>query len=721
MKITDCKFIAASEQTQRAVYFRKQFSINGELASANLYLSAVGVVKGYANGKEIDDDYLTPGWTDYRKRVPYYAFDIKASLRQGENALGFILGNGWACGKIGWFGKNHYAEKPYLWYFVELVYADGRTEAFGSDEGTAWGYGSIAENDLQDGEYIDENNEVNFSQIGESVLSGIPETSARWIEKLEPAVAPLTRSMQTLTGEFIGRYDGEYLYDFHQNHAGVPKIYLSGAKAGDKLVVRYGEMLDTTGELYVENLRSAKCTDVFICKENSLLMAPLFTFHGYRYLSIRVEGEVKIEGADSLALYSDLAPCGEFTCSDENVNKLYSNICWGQKSNFLNLPTDCPQRDERLGWSGDCQTFCATAMYNMDCREFFKKHLIDVRDAQLPDGMVEVFAPCVESNCDKFDGVAAWADEIAILPYEYYLFYKDKEVVRENLSAAKKWVQYCVKHSENYIRPNKGYSDWLSVDDDMDQRVLGTLFFANSALLTAKLCAIVGDSEEGKYLALYKEISTAFKQAFVDENGVIFSDTQTCYLLAYSFGILSAEEIRPHLLRTLKRKNNRLSTGFIGVRYLLPVLSKLKEYALCYELLTKTDYPSWCYSVVNGATTIWERWNSYTKGVGFADRRMNSFNHYSLGSVGEWLFAYALGLRFEENGVRISPVLDPSGKITFARGSYTLDGKRIFISWQREENGEFTLEIDAPSEAKIDLSDYRTVKKEDGVYTVKLR
>ncbi len=720
MTIKDCRFIAAKENTDKAVYFRKEFSVKGEIASAKVFLSAVGVVKGYANGAAFDNDYLTPGWTDYNQRVPYYSFDIKDGLKVGENVLGFILGNGWACGKIGWFGKKHYADKPYLWYFVEIVYADGTKQTFGSDRHTMYAFGAISDNDLQDGEYVDENDEVNFSRVGETTVSNTPEESEKWLSKLEKASVPLTRGMETLQGEYVGEYDGESIYDFGQNHAGVPKIYLSNAQKGDKITVRYGETLDITGELYTDNLRSAKCIDVFVCKENSNLIAPIFTFHGYRYVSIRIEGSVKVEKTESLALYSDLAVCGEFACSDENVNQLYSNAFWGQKSNFLNVPTDCPQRDERLGWSGDCQTFCATAMYNMDCRAFFKKHLTDVRDAQLPDGMVEVFAPCVESNCDKFDGVAAWADEIAILPYHYYLFYKDEEVVRENLSAAKKWVEYCVKNSEDYIRPNKGYSDWLSVDDDMDQRVLGTLFFAYSALLTSKMCAIVGDNDEEKYLQLYRDIRKAFKEKFVDEKGVIFSDTQTCYLLAYAFGISSAEEIRGHLLNALKRKDYHLSTGFIGVRYLLPVLSQLGEYALCYQLLTRTDYPSWCYSVVNGATTIWERWNSFTKGVGFADRRMNSFNHYSLGSVGEWLYAYALGIRFDEDGVKVSPIVDPSEKITWAKGSYTLDGKKISVAWKNQGDGCFLVEIDAPNGVKIDLSHYEKVEGEREKYVVKI-
>ncbi len=720
MKMTDCRFITAAEKSERAVYFRKEFSVRGKIASAKLYLSAIGVVKGYANGEEVDNDYLTPGWTDYRKRAPYYVFDITNKLTAGENVLGFILGNGWACGKIGWFGKYHYAEKPYLWYFVEIVYADASMQSFGSDKGTMYAFGAIMENDLQDGEEVDENNEVNFCRVGNSTVVSIPQEHPDWHKKLEKASVPLTKAMEILQGEYIGEDKGELLYDFGQNHAGVPKIYLSNAKKGDKLTVRYGEMLDVTGELYTDNLRSARCTDVFVCKENSDIFAPIFTFHGYRYLSIRIEGSVKVEKTESLALYSALDVCGEFACSNENVNQLYSNLFWGQKSNFLNVPTDCPQRDERLGWSGDCQTFCATAMYNMDCREFFRKHLTDVRDAQLPDGMVEVFAPCVQSNCDKFDGVAAWADEITVLPYHYYLFYKDKRVVEENLPAAKKWVEYCVNNSENYIRPNKGYSDWLSVDDDMDQRVLGTLFFAYSALLTAKMCKIVGDSEADRYFALYGDISAAFKATFVDDKGVIFSDTQTCYLLAYAFGVLSAEEIRPHLIETLRRKDYHLSTGFIGVRYLLPVLCQLGEYALAYRLLVRTDYPSWCYSVVNGATTIWERWNSFTKGIGFADRRMNSFNHYSLGSVGEWLYAYALGIRFDEKGVKIAPIVDPTGSITWAKGSYALEGKKISVRWQNEGNGYFSIEIRASKEVEIDLSQYKEARGTDGIYTVKL-
>ncbi len=716
MKFTDCRFIGNNEISERAVYFAKEFDINEPADSVKVHLSAVGVVKGYVNGVEFDNDYLTPGWTDYNKRIPYYTFDITDKVTYGNNVLTFALGNGWACGKIGWFGKNHYSDRPYLWYFTEITYKDGKKESFGSDGKTLCGYGAIAENDLQDGEAVDDNRGVDFS---DAVCKFDRATIVHhdFHTRLEEARVPLTKALEEFDGVKVGIFDGELIYDFGQNHAGVPKIYLENAKCGDTLTVRYGEMLDITGELYTDNLRSAKCIDTFVCKDDSRLFAPLFTFHGYRYMGIKIEGSVRVTRAGSSALYSDIPVSGRFECSDENINKLYSNICWGQKSNFLNVPTDCPQRDERLGWSGDCQTFCSTAMYNMDCREFFAKHLTDVRDAQLDDGMVEVFAPCVQSNCDGFDGVAAWADEIAILPYHHYLFYKDKRIIEDNLPAAKNWVKYCETNSEGYIRPDKGYADWLNVDDEMDKQVLGTLFFAYSALLVYKMCKIIGDSEADGYLSLYGRISDAFKREFVDENGIIKSDTQTSYLLAYSFGIMSGEEIRGNLLNALKRKNYHLSTGFVGVRYLLPVLCELGETELAYSLLTLTDYPSWCYSVVNGATTMWERWNSFTKGVGFADRRMNSFNHYSLGSVGEWLFAYMLGIRFDEVGVRVAPTVDTTGKITYAKGSYTLDGESISVYWQSLGGGSFEAEISAPAYVAVDLSHYSDVRKDGNKYT----
>lgn len=714
-------FICAKQKGDGALCFRKIFISAKGLASVTASISAVGLVKGYINGREFDSDVLSPGWTDYRIRIPYYTFDITDKVTEGRNCLVFIVGNGWGAGKIAWFGKELYSDRPLFWAEIKITYTDGSTESFGSDKTFKVSSGKIVGNDIFDGETWDcrlEDEGAFFAGFDDSAWENAEEAEGR-SEKLEPAVAPLTKEQERFEGKLLSKKGKTSVYDFGCNHAGIVRLKIKSASEGERITVRYGEMLNEDGSVYTENLRTAKCTDVCVCKKGDNFFRPIFTYHGYRYASVETDGEGEVEEIYSRAIYTDMEACGSFSCSDELVNKLFENIRRSMKSNFVNIPTDCPQRDERLGWSGDCQIFCKTAMYLADCRQFFRKYLCDVRDAQREDGMIDLVAPAVSPDFDGVKGAPAWGDVITVLPYEYYLVYKDKSVVEENLPAGKRWVDYCVASSEDYIRPPIGYGDWLSVGDATDKSVLGTLYMAYSAKLVSKMCGIAGDSDARKYSDIYERVKRAFRKRFVGEENAIESDTQTAYLLAYAFGVMTADEIRSNLLRTIRRRENHLSTGFVGVKFLLPVLSELGETELAYELLTKTDYPSWLYPVMNGATTVWERWNSYTIGSGFADRGMNSFNHYSLGSVGEWLFSGVLGLRFTEEGIVISPAIDESGRISRAKGEYALGEKRIRISWKRLENGYTEVSAEAPEGVRVLFDGYSEAKKRGNKYFVK--
>ena len=699
------KFITSENNGDNAVYFKKNFTIYDEVKSVYVNLTSIGVVKGYVNNKEFDNDVLTPGWVNFNKRIPVYQFDITNKVKIGTNELSFILGNGWGVGKIAWFGKGHYSKKPLLYCEITVTYLNGKKDSFGSDASFLCGKGPILDNDIFDGETHDNNKQTIYENQVEEV-EGLTD-------RLENAIVPLTKIKQTLKGTLITKNHNCEIYDFGQNHSGFVNVDLSSVK-GNELTFIFGEMLNDDGSVYTDNLRSAKCRDKLIAKDGEQNFSTLFTFHGYRYLQIEKNIDDKILSVISNVIYSDLTTDGEFTCSDKNVNRLFQNITWGQKSNFINIPTDCPQRDERLGWTGDCQVFCYTAMFNMDCKDFFSKYLQDVRDAQSENGMIDCVAPTVVSDFDNVKGAPAWGDVITILPYEYYCFYKDKNIIYDNLDSAKKWVDYCVNFSNDYVRGGCGYGDWLSIDDTTDKTVLATLYMAYSSLLVSKMCKIVGNNDEQKYLGIYNKIKQVFNDKFVDKNGVVFSDTQTCYLLAYKFGILTKNQIKDNLLRTLKRKNNHLSTGFVGVKYLLPTLCDLGEVDLAYELLTKTDYPSWCYSVINGATTIWERWNSYTIQNGFADRKMNSFNHYSLGSVGEWIFKYVLGILPTEDSFIIKPYFDFSKKITMAKGSY----KGISVQWKLTDDNIIKLIVNSNQNYKIDLSNYSKIENKGSVYYI---
>ena len=698
-------FIQNPSDGGNASYFRKKINIAGTPVRARICVSAMGIYKLYVNGTPVDSDILSPGWTDYTKRIPFYRYDVTDRLHPGENVIGTVLGDGWAVGKIAWFGREKYAKNPSLWFELTVTYADGTSETFGSDEGVKVSGGQEKQNDILDGEEIDGREDADGLCVGyadaswaNAVVSDV-DTG-----KLGEALVEPIRLHERFDGKFLGKVNGCAVYDFGQNHAGVIRVRFSGAKNGDRVTFRYGEMLDGDGSVYVDNLRSAKCTDTYICSGKDDVFAPWLTYHGYRYVGIGIEGCAEIRNVESYAIYNDIPFFSRFSCSDQNVNRLYRNIVWGQKSNFVTVPTDCPQRDERLGWTGDAEVFAKTAMYQADCRKFYDKYLQDVRDAQTPDGMIQNVAPCVE-EFDNVCGAPAWSDVITILPLDMYCFYRDTKILSDNLSAAKRWVDFCLRTSTGYIRRKEWtYGDWLSVGEETDFDVISTLYMAESARRVSVMCGILGDPEEKKYEEIFRNVKDAFLREFVGEDGRIKSDTQTCYLLAYQFGILPAEKIRDHLLRKIRQFDGHLSTGFVGIRYLLPTLCDLGQTDLAYELLTRVDYPSWCYSVVNGATTMWERWNSFSYQDGFADRRMNSFNHYSLGAVGEWMFAYMLGIRTCVDGIFISPSVDFSGRITCAGGETETVYGKVSVAW-KVKDGTAYLQVHAPKECRVILPD----------------
>lgn len=715
-------FIGYPQSQSKALYLRKVFNLKKPIRKAELDYTALGIVKAYCNSSKLGEDILTPGWTDYNVRIPYYTEDISDRLTVGKNTLSFILGNGWAVGKIAWFGNKHYVSRAMLWCRVRIEYEDGELRTFGSDDSFRMSFGQILENDLLDGEVQD-------ARLALGDFGSAEYDDSKWLrpimfngytDRLEKAISPLTLKKERFKGTYLYEKDGYRIYDFGQNHAGVPEVGISDAIAGCKLTFVYGEMLNDDGSIHVKNLRSAKATDTYICREGAQSFCPLMTFHGYRYMGVKIEGECKLSKVESRMIYTDIDFHATFECSDENINKLYSNILASQKSNFINVPTDCPQRDERLGWTGDAQVFCLSAMYNADCRAFFKKYLQDVRDTQADNGMIDSVAPTVLRDFDKVKGSPAWGDVITVMPYEYYLVYGDEEIIRENITAAKRWVDYCISDSTELIRNPRGYGDWLSFDGGTDKSLIGTAFCGYSAWLVSQMCEIIGDSEAEKYLEIYENVHRAFRNKYIVENGQLSSDSQTAYVLAYSLKMMDAEEIAPHLIRCIEAQNYHLATGFVGVKYLLPTLCDIGEYDLAYRLFTSTEHPSWCYPVVNGATTMWERWDSYVVSRGFREKGCNSFNHYAFGSVAEWMFGYVLGIRFEADGIKIKPTIDESGRITYASGSYRLDGKTIEVSWKKLDNGMTALQLKVGANVKVDLSGYSTVEKiSEELYLIK--
>ncbi len=678
-------------------YFRKEFKVDKEVKEAYLYASALGVFKAYINGREVASDYLSPGWVDYSKKLPLVKYDV-TSLIKDKNAIGFVLGDGWATGHIGsnyTFKRNCYTDRIEFTAELRIEYTDGLTEVISTDESWKANDGAIRRSDIYMGEYIDNRLDVGgFSEYGfddsEWHNATVPEFKFSRNLFLEPVTVPLIVVKHKFEPVLIKKTDNVLIYDVTQNISGVLSCVFEGEK-GAKAIIRHGKLLDN-GLLYTENLRKAEATDTFIIKgDKEERFRPLFTYHGFRYAEITLEGNITLKKIEAEAMYTDLEKTGTFSCSNELVNKIYNNALWGQRDNFLNVPTDCPQRDERLGWTGDAQIFCRSAMYNMNCNRFYEKYLGDIRDAQLGNGVIPAVAPMPHVGSYHYSGreaAAGWCEAIAEIPYNHYLFYGDKQILKDNIFAIKKLLRYYMLESPDFIRDGKGaYGDWLSLGNPSDLSAVSTLYYARCAFLCKEICEIIGDSDRDFYNSLYENIKKAFCDRFIDKDGVIKSDTQSLYCMAYSFGIIDKQSAKKHLKRKFA-EDKSLTCGFLGIKFLLPVLCETGLSEIAYDLICSEEYPGWGYSVVNGATTIWEHWDSYTIANGIK-KGMNSFNHYSFGSCTEWMYGYLLGINpcidlpgFKK--VYFKPYFDLSGKVTTAFGEYNSDYGKISVKWDSD-------------------------------------
>ncbi|MBQ8510878.1 MAG: family 78 glycoside hydrolase catalytic domain [Clostridia bacterium] len=690
-------------------YFRREFSLDGEVSRAELAVSALGVYKLWLNGQEVDGDYLSPGWVDYSKKLPLRRYDITHLLR-ADNAVGIALGDGWAVGHVG----SNYTFKRCCWsdrvecaLTITVEYADGRVEKIITDESWKAADGEIRRSDIYMGEVIDHRLSLgDFSTFGYDdsawVQADVPEFKFSRNLYLQDIAIPPVVVKHILPVKQIGSYDGRLLYDVGQNIAGVLRCVVRGER-GATLILRHGEMLEN-GRLYTKNLRKAEAADTLILSgEGEEVFRPLFTYHGFQYAEIEIVGQAEILDIQAEVMYTDLPAVGDFSCSDEIVNKIFENTLWGQRDNFMSVPTDCPQRDERLGWTGDSQIFCQTAMYNMDCRAYYEKYLADVRDAQLGNGVITAVAPLPHVGSYAYtgrDAAAGWSEAIGEIPYTHYKMYGDKKIIRDNLPALKRLLDYYEADSHHFLRDGSGgYGDWLNVGKGTDLSLIANLYYAHAADLAAKLCEIIGDDEQERYERLYENVRDAFRRAYWAE-GRLTSDTQSAYAIAYKFGLIDESEARDNLARTVAEADGHLTTGFLGVKYLLPALCDLGLTELAYGIITQRSYPGWGYSILNGATTIWEHWNSWTKEKGFLPG-MNSFNHYSLGACVEWLYEYCLGIRPDAaagglSKLTLAPHFNWSGKITHAHGHYDTAHGRIAVEWERKgDTIVYTAEVPA--------------------------
>jgi alpha-L-rhamnosidase len=689
--------------------FRKEFAVKGDIRRATIYGSALGIYRLYVNGKPVGDDYFTPDWTDYKKRVYYNTYDVTKLIRaNGPNAIGGILGAGWYAGGVGWQQmRGHYGDKPRLFAQLEIELADGTIQTIGTDASWKTVFGPYLEGEFLAGETYDARKEISgWAAPGlkdpawQPVAVGHFSAAPGWTPNLEAFPGVTVQQTGVLHPVKITEpQPGAFVFDMGQNFAGFAQLKVRGP-AGTKIVLRFAEVLNPNGTIYTTNLREARVTDTYILKgHGEEVWQPRFTFHGFRYVEVKgYPGKPSKDAITGIAINSKVPLVGSFECSSPMVNQLYKNIVWTQRSNYISVPTDCPQRDERLGWMGDAQTFVRAATYNADVAAFFTKWLVDVDDAQGPTGDFADVSPRI---VDPAGGVAAWADAGTICPWTIYQVYNDQRLLGKHYAAMVRWVEYCRKNSKDLLRPAAGFGDWLSIKADTPLDVIATAYFAYSTNLTAAAARKLGKQDDArKYEELFKQIKAAFNKAYVAADGRIKGNTQTCYVMALWFDLLPAEK-RPaavrYLVADIKARGTHLSTGFVGTSVLMPTLSANGQTPVAYQLLLNDTFPSWGFSIKHGATSIWERWDGWTPEKGFQDPGMNSFAHYSFGAVARWMFQTAGGIDMAEPGFQrlvIRP--QPAPGLTWVKASYHSPHGRIATEW-KTENGKLTLAVTIPA------------------------
>jgi len=733
--------------------FLRTFNVEKGVYSAVISASALGIFDLYVNGMRIGREELKPGWTDYDKRVFVFTYDISTYIRYGQNTVYARVSRGWYSGRISFGIRGNV--RPAFICGIDLGYDDGEREYIYTGDGWKCALlGPVMTADIWNGEYYDAR--ITEEQVLSSdkwekpaVVQDVPcelenpvgpPVRARREFSLKPVSSTVYRGVFDNGSDFgeirpvekkrgdtseCAHIDASLVYqvDFAQNMVGRPKFTVS-APAGTKITVRCGEMLNDSGmksrkndgplgSIYTANYRSAISQAVYICGGGTETYFPTHAFYGFRYLEFEADAPADISGVTGEVLGSDIHEVAHFECSDREINTLYSNILWGQRSNYLSVPTDCPQRDERVGWTGDTQIFCGAAAYNADVSGFFKKWLGDCRDSQGEDGSIGDVMPKLCNSSRGNNSNAAWADAVIIVPYRMFRFYDDKSFLAENYGMMEKYMQLLA--SNENPGPNIAYGDWLSYDAT-DKRYIADCYYAYDALLMALISTELNNIQRAVY---YTKLFTSLKEAFCEKyvhDDNITEKTQTGCLLALHFELLDGktrENTAALLAELIKSNNYTLSTGFVGTGILNVTLSEVGLDELAYSLLLQTRDPSWLYSVRQGATTVWERWNSYTLDKGFGNVCMNSFNHYAYGAVSEWLFSYAagIGLGDYQNGFsfftyRPRPDMRaglslPKGQkpITYIEASYYSDAGLIKTRWERRDD-RFIYTLTVPEGAK---------------------
>lgn len=689
--------------------FKKSFSTSKRVISAMAYITSHGLYEAEINGRRVGNAFLTPGFTSFHKRLQYQAYDVTDLLKKGDNSIQVTLASGWYRGAIGWFGlKNFYGKTLGLLCQLAVTYSDGSKETIISDGSWKCTTGKIVYSEIYNGEIIDNRKDTgNWSDV--KVVS-YP------LDNLVASIAGPVIKQEIFKPVILKTPAGDTVLDFGQNFSGILHFKTSG-NAGDSIILEHGEVLDKYGNFYNANLRAAAQKDIFILNgKGEEYFEPHFTFHGFRYARIKGwKGEIKPGQIEAVALYSDMGATGKFECSNPLVNKLQSNIQWSLNGNFVDIPTDCPQRDERLGWTGDAQVFSPTACFNRDVNTFFDKWLRDLSAEQRADGAVTYIVPNV---WEDRAGSAGWSDAATIIPWDLYQIYGDKRVLENQYPSMKAWVDYITAHSTGDMW-NTGfqYGDrffFRTIYNDTrvavtDIYLIAQAYYVHSTQLLVNTAKVLGKTEDvEKYTALFNKVKSAFIREYVTPGGRLMSNTQTAYALALQFDLL------PQDIRSLAAKSlvdnisfyfDHISTGFLGTPLISGALSDNGYTDVAYKLLLQDTYPSWLYPVKMGATTIWERWDGIREDSTFQRADNNSLNHYAYGAVGNWLYRTVAGIDMDTSvpaykKVKIMP--HPGGGLKYAKASYESVYGRIAVDWKSNESG-FYMDVEIPANTTADV------------------
>ena len=687
--------------------FRKTFFCPENVVSAALRITAMGVYEASLNGSRVGDFILAPGWTVYQKRLQVQQYELR--IRPGqENELTVVVGKGWYRGRLSGClpgQKGNAALPAALTAELTLRYPDGHTDTICTDASWQTAESAVRFSELYDGETYDAAFEPSVwtpAMIYDGPTDTLIEQQGESVREQE-RIAP-ARIFKTPAGEIV--------VDFGQNLTGYVEIALDGVK-GEAVELSHAEVLDKNGNFYTENYRSAKAKYLYFCRDGAQRYKPKLTFYGFRYIRVdRFPGGAETaapENFTAIAVHSDMKRTGYLSCSDPLLNKLFENVIWGQKGNFLDVPTDCPQRDERLGWTGDAQVFIRTACLNFDAERFFTKWLADLAADQREDGAVGHVIP----NVLHQSGSAAWDDAATICPWAVYLAYGDPNILCAQFASMKKWVDYITAHTttRDLWTGGEHYGDWLGLDapsgsykGSSREDLIASAFYAHSTALVIKAGRVLGQ-DISAYEALYERIVRAFRQAYP-----VYQTQTECTLAVYFALAEDAQKTADQLAQMIRDCGTKLQTGFVGTPYLLHALSAHGYTELAYDLLLRREYPSWLYPVTKGATTIWEHWDGQMENGDFWSSDMNSFNHYAYGAVADWVYTVAAGIQTVEEkpgyaAVRIAP--QPDKRLDWLEASVETRHGLVRSRWEKQRD-MWRYEIETPVEAEVVIDGRKT-------------